>query len=106
MRNIARFLKGVGSEVPWHVTQFFPAYKLSEQPPTPAAAVHRAREIGREEGLRYVYEGNLAGQGSEDIYRHSCQSLLIQRKGDTIGSNRLNQGSCPQCGTTIDGVGM
>ena len=65
LRNIARFVKNVGPGIPWHVSQFYPAYKLLDRPSTPVATLHRAREIGMEEGLRYVYEGNVPGEGGE-----------------------------------------
>ena len=106
LRDIARFVKGVGSEVPWHVTQFYPAYKIVDRPPTPVATLRRAREIGMEEGLRYVYEGNVPGEGGENTYCYTCGSVLIERHGFGLRQNRIEEGKCPECGTSIDGVGM
>ncbi|MDY6954809.1 MAG: AmmeMemoRadiSam system radical SAM enzyme, partial [Thermodesulfobacteriota bacterium] len=104
LRDIARFVKGVGPEVPWHVSQFYPAYKLMDRPVTPVATLRRAREIGMEEGLRYVYEGNVPGEGGENTYCHACGATLIQRHGQAVLENRLQDGKCPECGTTIEGV--
>jgi pyruvate formate lyase activating enzyme len=106
LRDIARFVKGVGSEVPWHVSQFYPAYKIVDRPPTPVATLRRAREIGMEEGLRYVYEGNVPGEGGENTYCYTCGSLLIERYGFGLRQNRIEEGKCPECGASIDGVGM
>jgi len=106
LRDIARFVKGVGSEVPWHVSRFSPAYKLVDRPPTPVATVRRAREIGMEEGLRYVYEGNVPGEGGENTYCFACGASLIERRGLILIRNRLQDGKCLECGTSIDGVGM
>lgn len=106
LRDIARFVKGVGREVPWHVTQFYPAYELLDKPPTPVATLRRAREIGMEEGLRYVYEGNVPGEGGENTYCYACGAVLIERYGLTLIQNRLQDGKCPECGASIDGVGM
>jgi len=106
LRDIARFVKDVGPEVPWHVSQFYPAYKLLDQPPTPVAKLRRAREIGLEEGLRYVYEGNVPGEGGENTYCHGCGATLIERYGTAVLANHLQDQECPQCGTTIEGVGM
>ena len=106
LRDIARFVKGVGHEVPWHVTQFYPAYKLLDKPRTPVATLRRAREIGMEEGLRYVYEGNVPGEGGENTYCYACGAVLIERYGLTLIQNRLQDGKCPECGASIDGVGM
>jgi pyruvate formate lyase activating enzyme len=104
LRRIARFVKGVGCEVPWHVTQFYPAYKYIDRPPTPEAILHKAREIGLEEGLRYVYEGNLEGSGSENTYCHVCGALVLERRSMALVRNRLEDGKCPECGAKIDGV--
>ncbi|MDY6990397.1 MAG: AmmeMemoRadiSam system radical SAM enzyme [Thermodesulfobacteriota bacterium] len=106
LRDIARFVKGVGPEVPWHVSQFYPAYKLMDRPVTPVATLRRAREIGMEEGLRYVYEGNVPGEGGENTHCYACGAVLLKRYGLTLRQNRLQDGKCPECGTTIEGVGM
>jgi pyruvate formate lyase activating enzyme len=92
--------------VPWHVTQFYPAYKLLDFSPTPVATLRRAREIGLEEGLRYVYEGNVPGEGGENTYCYNCKAVLIKRSGFTSVESRLQDTKCPECGTRIDGVGM
>jgi len=106
LRDIARFVKGVGAEVPWHVSQFYPAYKLMDRPVTPVATVRRAREIGMEEGLYYVYEGNVPGEGGENTYCYACGAVLIKRYGLSLRQNRLRDGKCPECGTTIEGIDM
>jgi len=106
LRDIARFVKGVGPEIPWHVSQFYPAYKLLDRPPTPVPKLRRAREIGMEEGLRYVYEGNVPGEGGENTYCYACGAALIERYGPAVLENRLQQKKCPECGTSIEGVGM
>ena len=106
LREIARFVKSVGPEIPWHVSQFYPAYKLQDLPPTPTASLRRAREIGIEEGLHYTYEGNVPGENGENTYCYACGTLLIERYGLTPIRNRLQDGTCPECGTNFDGVGM
>ena len=106
LRDIARFVKSVGPEVPWHVSQFYPAYKLLDKPRTPVATLRRARKIGMEEGLRYVYVGNVPGEGGENTYCYACGAVLIERYGLTLIRNRLQDGKCPECGTKIDGVGV
>jgi len=106
LRDIVRFVKSIGPEIPWHVSQFYPAYKLLDLPPTPVETLRRARDIGIEEGLRYVYEGNVPGEGGEHTYCYACGAKLIERYGLELVRNRLEDGKCPDCGTTIDGVGM
>jgi len=106
LRDIARYVKSVDPNIPWHVSQFYPTYKLLDRPRTPVATLRRAREIGIEEGLRYVYEGNVFGEGGENTYCYTCGALLIERNGLELIENRLQDGKCPECGTRTDGVGM
>ena len=104
LREIAKFIKGVSESIPWHVTAFHPTYKMLYRPPTPVKTLRRAREIGLEEGLKYVYEGNIPGEGGENTYCPSCGEMVIARYGFSILENKLEQGKCPKCGGAIDGV--
>jgi pyruvate formate lyase activating enzyme len=107
LKGIASFIvNNLGADTPWHVTQFYPTYQLLDRPRTPVATLRRAREIGLEAGLRYVYEGNVPGEGGENTWCPYCSSLLIERYGFAIGTNRLVKGACPDCGAAIAGVGM
>ncbi len=106
LAGIAAFVRSVGAEVPWHVSQFFPAWKMLDKPVTPVAALRRAAELGRKAGLRYVYEGNVPGEKGENSYCWSCRTLLIERFGNVMIRNRVAADRCPECGTPIDGAGM
>lgn len=106
LRQIAEFIRSVGPEVPWHVSQFYPAYRMLDRARTPLATLRRAREIGIEAGLRYVYEGNVPGEGGENTLCHGCGALLVDRYGFYIRANRIADGRCPECGAEVDGVGM
>ena len=99
LRAMARWIReALGPATPWHVTRFFPYLELSHLPPTPVATLRRARDIGREEGLSYVFLGNLAEEGGEDTTCPSCGHLLIERDGYTIVRSDAGEGSCPACG--------
>ena len=76
--------KGVGIDIPWHVSAFYPAYKMLEYPPTPAATLRKAREIGLNAGLRYVYIGNVSVKGGENTYCYACQELVVERSSYSI----------------------
>jgi len=104
LRKIAEFIKEVGEETPWHITQFHPTYKLIDLPRTPVTILRKAREIGLEAGLRYVYEGNVPGENGENTYCHNCGKLLIRRFGYSILENKIENSACPYCGAEIDGV--
>ncbi len=104
LRDIARFVKGVDPGIPWHVTAFYPTYKMTDRKPTPVETLRMARDIGLEEGLRFVYEGNIPGEGGENTYCPSCNTELITRFGFSIRQNRLANGCCSDCGEKIEGV--
>ena len=106
LRDMARFLAGVSRDIPWHVTAFHPDYKMADRGWTPATVLTRAAEIGRSEGLRYVYAGNAPGRtGSlESTYCPSCGALLVERVGFRVLANHLDAGACPRCHTGIPGV--
>ena len=77
---------------------------MTDAPPTPAATLIRAREIGRECGLRYVYTGNVNIDGAEDTLCHQCGRAVVERVRYKVLNNRLNNGHCPDCGAAIDGI--
>ncbi|MBM2833048.1 MAG: pflA [Candidatus Brocadiaceae bacterium] len=101
LRQIAEFIKSVGPEIPWHVSRFYPRYRLIEKPPTPVDTLRMARKIGLEVGLRYVYEGNVPGEGGENTYCYTCKKVLIKRYGYQIIENNIVNLKCPECNTTI-----
>jgi pyruvate formate lyase activating enzyme len=107
LRGIAGFIADrVGKETPWHVSAFHPAYRMADRPRTPAETLARARRIGLEAGLRYVYEGNVAGEGGENTRCPSCGEMLIERHGFYLQQNRIEMGKCPACTAEIDGIEM
>ncbi len=103
LRKIAEFIRSVGEDIPWHVTRFHPTYKLTDQPRTPLETLARARRIGLEAGLRYVYEGNIPGEG-EGTFCWSCRKPLVKRFGFSVEENHVKDGKCAYCGAKIDGV--
>jgi pyruvate formate lyase activating enzyme len=104
---IARFIRDeLGVETPWHVSAFYPTYRLLDAGRTPPPTLRRAREIGIAEGLRYVYEGNVPGSDGENTYCYQCGKAVISRLGYTITRYDIQEGLCSFCGAAIDGVGM
>jgi len=104
VREIAEFIASVDPAIPWHVTQFYPTYKLTDKPRTPVQTLRRAREIGFEAGLKYVYEGNVPGEGGENTYCPNCKQLLIMRFGFRIMKMQRADGKCFKCGHNLEGV--
>jgi pyruvate formate lyase activating enzyme len=104
LTEIAQFLKELDPGIPWHVSAFYPTHQMLDRSRTPAATLLMARDIGLEAGLRYVYTGNIPGQGGENTYCYSCGELLIERVGYAIKGFILQNGTCPKCQAAIDGV--
>ncbi len=104
LKSTAEFIKSVDPAIPWHVTQFYPTYKLTDAPRTPIKTLRWARQMGFDTGLKYVYEGNVPGEGGENTYCPNCRKLLIQRFGFSIQESRIKDGKCLSCGVTIEGV--
>jgi len=103
-RGIARFIHSISPEIPWHVSAFYPTYKLLDKPRTSPETIRQARKIGLEEGLRYVYTGNIPGEEGENTACYHCNNALIRRWGYQIAENSVTKGKCPHCGTPIAGV--
>jgi pyruvate formate lyase activating enzyme len=104
LREIAEFIVSVDTAIPWHVTQFYPTYQLTDKPRTPIRTLRRAREIGLESGLKYIYEGNVPGEGGEHTFCPNCKQLLISRVGFSVQKMRCPDGACFHCGYQIEGV--
>jgi pyruvate formate lyase activating enzyme len=102
-RNIAEFIRNLDENIPWHVTRFYPAYKLFNWQPTPIEVLEKARKIGLEAGLRYVYQGNIPGEG-ENTYCPNCGKVLIERRGYDVTKHVLEDSECPHCGMEVKGV--
>ncbi len=107
LRAAARYIAGVDRSIPWHVTAFHEDYHFRGMGNTTAEVLVRACEIGEEEGLEFVYAGNVPGRVGD--WEHTrcpgCQGPLIERFGYRILANRLAAGGrCPDCDTAIPGI--
>jgi len=103
LRWTAEAIYGIRPTIPWHISRFFPAYRMSQALPTPTERLRTAGEIGRNVGLQFVYMGNLPGEG-ESTFCPACGALVIQRSGFRARQVLLNEGVCPTCGTAVPGV--
>jgi len=96
----------LGADVPWHISRFFPAYKMKEVPPTPLKTLREAMEIGLKAGLNYVYIENVASERDMDTKCPRCDYVVIDRFHFGTIKNNIKDGHCPNCGTKIAGVGL
>jgi pyruvate formate lyase activating enzyme len=103
--QIASFIKEeLGEHVPWHVSAFHPDYEMTELPQTSVETIRMAVGIGKENGLRYIYAGNVPHERYENTYCPKCSELLIERHGFIVSDKCIKDGRCPKCHETIEGV--
>jgi pyruvate formate lyase activating enzyme len=105
LAQMAQFIASVSVDIPWHVTAFHPDYQMKDRGRTPAKTLLRAKQLGHEAGLKYIYLGNLPGQvdSTENTFCPQCGEVVIERMGYTVHANRLKNGACPQCQEPIPG---
>ena len=105
LRALARWLaRDLSPDVPLHFSRFQPQYKLTNLPPTPVERLERAREIALEEGIRFVYVGNVPGHAGNNTYCPVCKKALVVRQGFAVADYNLEGGACAYCGEPIPGV--
>ncbi|MDD3627378.1 MAG: AmmeMemoRadiSam system radical SAM enzyme [bacterium] len=106
IREMCRWIKTeLGEDVPLHFSRFHPMYKLKDLPPTPTETLERMRKIAVEEGLNYVYIGNVPGSKYSNTYCPNCGKLLISRFGYLISEMNIStEGKCKFCGHVIPGI--
>ncbi len=101
LKDIACFIKDLDLDIPWHVSAFHPTYKMTDRPRTPIESLRKAWEIGKAEGLRFVYTGNIPGEEGENTYCPFCGKCIIRRFGFRVISLEVDQGLCRHCGKSI-----
>jgi pyruvate formate lyase activating enzyme len=103
LRELGTFLAEVSTDIPWHISAFYPMYKLKDAPRTSAESLRRGVSIGYEAGLKYVYAGNIPGE-SEDTNCPVCGNMLVERSSFQVVRNSLVNGQCPNCHAPTAGV--
>jgi pyruvate formate lyase activating enzyme len=103
-RDMTRYIvKNMGSDIPLHLSRFYPMYKFKEKPTTPVGTLVKAREIAIEEGLRYVFIGNVPNEGYEDTVCPKCRNHVVRRRRYRILDWDLNKHNyCNKCGYEIN----
>jgi pyruvate formate lyase activating enzyme len=103
LKEIAGFISGVDRNIPWHISGFYPCYKMIDIKSTSLESLVRAYDIGRKY-LNYVYVGNVRDEERSNTYCSKCNELLIKRNGYFTTVENLKDGRCERCGEKIVGV--
>jgi pyruvate formate lyase activating enzyme len=102
---LARWITSeLGPDVPLHFSRFYPQYKLKNLPPTPVQTLEQARQIALEEGVNFVYVGNVGGHPGNHTYCPACGEIVIERVGFGVKAYHIEGGRCAFCGAPIPGV--
>jgi pyruvate formate lyase activating enzyme len=106
LKELAEFIfNELGPDTPWHLSRFFPQYKMKDRGPTSEDVLFNTKEMAKEVGLNYIYVGNVFGDNN--TYCKKCGHILISRNGYATRLVGLdNKGCCENCGTVLDGVGF
>jgi len=103
--KMARWVKRyLGADTPVHFSRFHPDYQLRNLPPTPYSTLRRCHEIAREQGLDFVYLGNVPGNDYQSTRCPKCNEVVVERRGFEVLATRLERGKCAKCGREIPGV--
>jgi pyruvate formate lyase activating enzyme len=94
----------LGPDVPLHFSRFYPLYKLKSLEPTPVSALEAAWKKAKDEGLNFVYIGNIPGHPAENTVCPGCKKPVITRSGYSVTSISLKEGKCAGCGRQIPGI--
>lgn len=103
LHNIAKFIKNeLDIFTPWHISAFHPDYKDLDLPNTSIESLKLAFELGKEEGLKYVYIGNVSLEN--DTSCPNCNNILLRRDRFTTVENNIKDGHCPKCNYKVEGI--
>ena len=105
INNMAQWIMhNLGADVPLHFTAFHPDWKMLDTPATPPATLTRARNIAMQNGLHYVYTGNVHDKFGSSTYCHHCGHQLIGRDWYELSDWQIDaQACCTQCGSKLTG---
>ncbi len=103
LSDIAEFIAQVDRGIPWHISAFHPDYRMLDRSRTPIERLTDAYGIGKASGLKYVYAGNAPGNPMESTFCPACGACIISRTGYRLGTIRIENGRCAECGEAIGG---
>ena len=96
-------VKELGPDVPVHFTRYYPTFMLKNIPPTPPSTLQRSRKIAMENGLKFVYIGNIISD-AENTYCPGCGKVIIERLGFSTNISGMKKNRCKYCKEKIPGV--
>lgn len=103
IEKITSFISKIDTNIPWHISRFFPDYKLQKHRITSDDVLNRAKEIGAKNGLKHIYMGNTIQKNYTEC--PECGEHLVERSGYKIKvEETFKKGICTKCGEKIAGL--
>ncbi len=96
--------ENLGLEVPLHFSAFYPCYKLNNVPATQPEFLFKAKAIAKQQGLKFVYIGNIKDEEGSTTFCPKCNFPVIKRKNFNVVENKLKKGKCPNCKQKLPGI--
>ncbi len=98
IRTMVKWIKeNLNEETPLHFSAFYPQYKEDKIPRTSLETLEKAHKIAKEEGLHYVYLGNVMSD-LISTFCPKCNEMVIDRSG--YSAKNVHE-KCPKCGFKI-----
>ncbi|MFH1515714.1 MAG: AmmeMemoRadiSam system radical SAM enzyme [bacterium] len=102
LSRIANFLASINPSIPWHISRFFPSWRMLDKNPTPYNTLLKAYEIGKEFGLDNVYLGNVTEAEKSSTYCPSCGEIVIKRDKYNVEILYTDEVRCPECNAGLN----
>jgi pyruvate formate lyase activating enzyme len=107
LRNFVKWVANdVGSATPIHFSRFHPDYNFHSARSTPVETLKMAYHTAKEEGLRFVYLGNVAHCDEENTFCPKCGTMALERMGLRLVKDSSRDGKCAKCGEDLNIVSV
>jgi len=101
---MGKLLDEAGVQV-WHLSAFYPAYKMQDHAPTSPETLDRIyHRVSTETKIPHIYAFSRRHARYQQTFCSHCGSLCIDRKGFALEKNYLDGGRCRSCGTKMYGL--
>jgi len=100
LQQLATWLGSISRTIPLHLSRYFPNYRMTAPPATPADSMAAAHRTAREH-LDFVYLGNIASEDGADTICPACGTTVIRRDGFRAAPVGLRGNVCATCGRPI-----
>jgi len=100
LKRFSKWSADIDVNMPVHFSRFHPDYKMMDVPPTPLKTIERAYDLAKDNGVRFVYAGNVVSD-RENTYCPECGALAIKRSGFSMRMVDVKKGRCSKCGASL-----